>query len=58
MCIGASFWCEEGSPGLEMNGPGLASFALRDFGHWLRFEVTLDGPQAFARLLITLALKE
>jgi hypothetical protein len=37
---------------------GLASFALRDFGHWLQFEITLDGPEPYARTLITLALKE
>jgi hypothetical protein len=52
------FWCDEGSKGLEMTAPGLASFPLRDFGHWLQFEASLDGPEPFARILITLALKE
>lgn len=52
------FWCDEGSPGVEMRDAGLASFALRDFGHWLQFETRLDGPEPFARILITLALKE
>ena len=52
------FWCDEGSKGLELTAPGLASFPLRDFGHWLQFEASLDGPEPFARILITLALKE
>jgi hypothetical protein len=52
------FWCDEGSKGLEMREAGLASFALRDFGHWLQMEVGLEGPDPFARILITLALKE
>lgn len=47
-------WCAEGSPGLTFSGTGLQSFALRDFGGWLRLRVTSPGP---AKYLIHLALK-
>ena len=52
------FWCDEGSKGLEMREAGLASFSLRNFGHWLQMEVGLEGTDPCARILITLALKE
>lgn len=49
-------WCAEGeSQTLVIDAPGLYSFALRDFGHWLRLNVKLDGK---ARVQILLALKE
>lgn len=37
------FWCDEGSTPPPMPAPGLYSFALRDFGGWLRLDATLDG---------------
>ena len=48
-------WCAEGSPALEIGAKGLYSFALRDFGHWLRLNAQLQGK---ARVQILLALKE
>ena len=49
-------WCAEGeAKTLEIDAPGLYSFPLRDFGHWLRLSAKLDGK---ARVQILLALKE
>ncbi len=52
------FWCDEGSPALSIAGPGLYSFALRDFGNWLRVRGEFTGPKASAKVMIYLALKE
>jgi hypothetical protein len=49
-------WCPEGGARLVgIEAPGLYSFALRDFGHWLRLDAKLQGK---ARVQILLALKE
>ena len=37
---------------------GLASFAVRDFGGWLRLRCALAGDDPAVKLTITLALKE
>ena len=52
------FWCEEGSAPLLISKPGLYSFALREFGHWLRLDARLAGAGAQVKVLIYLALKE
>jgi len=52
------FWCTEGSGPLRISEPGLFSFALRDFGHWLRLNGTLVGSEPRVKVLIYLALKE
>ncbi len=52
------FWCDEGRAPLVIGTAGLYSFALRDFGHWLRLKASLTGAQASVKLLIYLALKE
>ena len=52
------FWCDEGRAALEIERPGLYSFPLRDFGHWLRLRATPAGPEASVKLMIHLALKE
>ena len=51
------FWCDEGRPPLSIPAPGLFSFPLRDFGHWLRLrgEISAGGK---VKLMIHLALKE
>ena len=49
------FWCDAGET-LALKAPGMSSFALRDFGHWLRLNATLTGPSV--KLHIYLALKE
>lgn len=51
-------WCDEGSESLDIAGPGLYSFRLRDFGHWLRVRGTLQGGDPSVKLLVYLALKE
>jgi hypothetical protein len=52
------FWCDEGTPGFEMSGPGMYSQALREFGGWLRLNVELSGEGPRVKLTIYLALKE
>ena len=52
------FWCAEGSAGLRITEPVLASLKLRDFGQWLRLRCDLSGPSPSAKLMIYLALKE
>jgi hypothetical protein len=52
------FWCDEGSTPLLISKPGLYSFALHDFGQWLRLEAQLAGREARVKVLIYLALKE
>ena len=49
------FWCYEGGQRLSMKQPGMASFAMRDFGGWLRLRVELEGK---AKVMIYLVLKE
>jgi hypothetical protein len=52
------FWCSEGTPPLVIREPGLYSFPLRDFGHWLRLQGRLVGVDPSVKVLIYLALKE
>lgn len=52
------FWCDEGTPPLAIDRPGLYSFPLRDFGGWLRLRATLAGDGAKTKVMIHLALKE
>jgi hypothetical protein len=52
------FWCDEGRAPLVIESPGLYSFALRDFGCWLRLRGSLDGENPQAKVMIQLALKE
>lgn len=52
------FWCDEGREPLRITSPGLYSFPLRDFGHWLRLRGELTGDGAQVKVMIHLALKE
>jgi hypothetical protein len=52
------FWCDEGTMPLVVEEVGLYSFALRDFGGWLRLRGALTGVQPRFKVLIYLALKE
>lgn len=52
------FWTKEGSPPAKLDQPGLVSFPLREFGHWLRIVLRNREPAASARIIIYLALKE
>ena len=50
-------WCDEGTPPLRFTESGIASFPLRDFGHWLRLRAELFGDAVKVKVLIYLALK-
>lgn len=52
------FWCDEGSPPLVIDRPGLYSLALTNFGHWLRLNTETDGDGSSFKVIIYLALKE
>lgn len=50
------FWCDEGSAPLVVEGGGLGSLPLMNFGAWLRLKASVS-PGARVRVLIYLALK-
>lgn len=52
------FWCDLGAEAMDMQGAGLYSLGLRDFGHWLRLNVSLTGEAPSVKVTIYLALKE
>ena len=52
------FWCDEGRSALVITKPGLYSFPLREFGHWLRLRAEVQGPNAEVKVMMYLALKE
>jgi len=52
------FWTKEGSLPVRLDQPGLISFPLREFGHWLRIALRNSSPAPSARVIIYLALKE
>ena len=52
------FWTKEGSPPVTLDQPGLVSFPLREFGHWLRIVLRNRSAAPSARVIIYLALKE
>lgn len=52
------FWTKEGSPPVRLEQPGLISFPLREFGHWLRIALRNPAPAPSARIIVYLALKE
>jgi hypothetical protein len=51
-------WCDEGHGGVAIDASGLYSFALTDFGHWLRLAGSLAGANASTTVIVYLALKE
>ncbi|MBN9663674.1 MAG: hypothetical protein J0H49_36080 [Acidobacteria bacterium] len=52
------FWCNEGHAQISLEGPGLYSFSLRDFGHWLRFHADFPQEPLRMKVMIYLVLKE
>lgn len=50
-------WCDEETPELVTTEPGLVSWRVREFGHWLRLRASLRGGDPKAKVLIYLALK-
>jgi hypothetical protein len=51
------FWCDEGSTSLVVHSPGLYSFALRDFGGWLRLHGDVHGESGSFKVIIYVVLK-
>lgn len=51
-------WCDEGSGPLRLQGVGLVSMPLVNFGSWLRLRGTTTGRAGSVTVLIYLALKE
>ncbi len=51
-------WCDEGSGSLRLQGVGLVSMPLVNFGSWLRLRGTTTGQAGSVTVLIYLALKE
>jgi hypothetical protein len=51
-------WCAEGTPPLAIRAPGLYSFSLREFGHWLRLSGVVSGGEPRVKVIVYLALKE
>jgi hypothetical protein len=49
------FWCDEGRASLYMSKTGVYSFALKDFGNWLRLRADVKGT---VKLMFYLVLKE
>lgn len=52
------FWCDEGREPPAMTQPGVYSFALREFGNWLRLRAEVNGQNAAVKVMIYLVLKE
>ncbi len=52
------FWIPEGSPPVKLEQPGVLSFPVREFGHWLRVMLKIKGPAPSARVIVYLTLKE
>ena len=51
-------WCDAGSGSLRLQGVGLVSMPLVNFGSWLRLRGTTTGRAGSVTVLIYLALKE
>lgn len=52
------FWTKEGGLPVKLEQPGLISFPVREFGHWLRIALKNTGASPSARVIIYIALKE
>lgn len=52
-----STWCDAGEESIRLDGVGLASLPMRNFGSWLRLDAKLAGKSGSATLVIYLALK-
>jgi len=52
------FWIPEGSPPVKLGHPGLLSFPVREFGHWLRVVLKNKEAAPSARVIVYLTLKE
>ncbi len=53
-----SAWCDEGTGRMAVEGTGLVSAALANFGAWLRLRVRMEPYTGRVTVLIHLALKE
>ncbi len=50
-------WCDADCSPLELRGEGIATCAMRDFGHWLRLSVVSEDGAPVPLTRVTLALK-
>lgn len=50
-------WCDDETAEQVATEPGLVTWRVREFGHWLRLRATLCGGDPKAKVLIYLALK-
>jgi hypothetical protein len=52
------FWCDEGTAPMVVYEPGLQSFAMHNFGQWLRLKGEVPGHDPSVKVMMYLALKE
>ncbi|WP_327107507.1 hypothetical protein [Nonomuraea glycinis] len=50
-------WCDDETPMQVTTEPGLVTWRVQEFGHWLRLRATLRGGDPKAKVQIYLALK-
>lgn len=50
-------WCDYDETAMVTEGTGLTSWAVREFGHWLRLRGTVRGEDVSAKLRVYLAIK-
>lgn len=50
-------WCDEGTSLCEITAPGLYTFAMKEFGGWLRLRGELEGHKQQIKTMIYLSLK-
>jgi len=50
-------WLDLGNAVVHMGGEPVTSWAVREFGHWLRIRGTVEGEDASVKVRIYLALK-
>src|SRR3712207_1142554 len=48
------FWCEDGTPGLVIEKEGLYTFAMKEFGNWLRLSGSLEGDNPGFKVIVYL----
>lgn len=52
-----STWCDAGTEPMRLDGVGMVSRPLRDFGSWLRLDAKHVGEPGSVTLIVYLALK-
>lgn len=52
-----SIWCDAGNESMQLDGVGLDSLPMQNFGSWLRLDARLIGGPGSVTVIIYLALK-